>query len=199
MKLIRLFYSLGFYGLIRLCFALILSKLLFPSARIIKFPFYIRREGKLILGNGFSSNAGLVIDLYGTNSQLIIGKNVMANYRLHIGVCDFVSIGENTLFGSDCLVMDHSHGCYEGKNSSDPSIPPNNRKLYSKPIIIGKNCWLGDKVSVLPGVTIGDGVVIGAGSIVTHDLPENTIAVGCPARVIKVFDRVKYEWISYKE
>ena len=195
MKLFKLCYSLGFIGLIRLSFAVVLSKILFPRARLIRFPFYIRREGKMHLGNGFSSNAGLIIDVYGPNSKLIIEKNVMANYRLHIGVCDFVSIGENTLFGSDCLVMDHSHGCYEGENSSNPLTPPNRRKLFAKPIKIGKNCWIGDKVSVLPGVTIGDSVVVGAGSIVTHDLPQNVVAVGCPAKVIKTFDTTKNKWV----
>ena len=199
MKLFKLCTSLGIYGMLRLSFSLILSKTLYPQARLIKFPFYIRREGKMILGTGFSSNPGLVIDIYGTNSQLIIGNNVMANYRLHIGVSDFVSIGENTLFGSDCLVMDHLHGCYTGKKSIHPNTPPNQRDLFSKPIKIGKNCWLGDKVCVLPGVTIGDGVIIGAGSIVTHDLPENTVAVGTPAKVIKNFDLIKQEWILCKD
>ncbi|MDA9816926.1 acetyltransferase [Alphaproteobacteria bacterium] len=198
MKLLKLYRSLGIYGIIRLICSFIFSKILYPQARIIRLPFYIRCEGKIVLGKGFSSNSGLVIDVYGNNSKLVIGKNVIANYRLHIGVCEYVSIGENTLFGSDCLIMDHSHGCYKGQKSSNPNTAPNERDLFSKPIKIGKNCWFGDKVSILPGVTVGNGVVIGAGSVVTHDLPANIVAVGSPAKVIKSFDFVKQEWIPWK-
>ena len=59
---------------------------------------------------------------------------------------------------------------------------------YNMPVHIGKNCWLGAGVIVLPGVTIGDNVVIGAGSIVNKDIPSNVVAVGNPCRVIKKID-----------
>lgn len=198
MKYIKIFTSLGVYGSVRLLFSIFLSKICFPYARLVRFPFYVRREGNISIGKGFSANAGLVIDVYGKESKLEIGENVIANYRLHIGVCNFVSIGKNTLFGSDCLIMDHSHGSYQGEDSSPPSTPPNKRKLFTNPINIGINCWLGDKVSILPGVSIGDGVVIGAGSIVTKNLPSNTIAVGNPAKVIKKFDPSKKEWVPIR-
>jgi len=186
--------SLGLLGIVRLMFSLALSKAYFPSARIVRFPFYIRKEGKLKIGNGFSANAGLVIDIYGQESQLIIGDNVMANYRLHIGSAKYIKIGSNTLFGSDCTVMDHSHGGYKGKFHSDPSIPPVKRDLVSSPIVIGNNCWFGDRVFIMPGVTIGDGVVVGAGSIVTKDIPANSLVVGAPAKIIKKFSNVTKRW-----
>ena len=59
----------------------------------------------------------------------------------------------------------------------------------AKPIKIGKNCWLGGSVVVLPGVTIGDGCVIGAGAVVTKDIPENSLAVGNPAKVIRTIEQ----------
>ena len=192
--IIKTVKSLGLLGIIRLMFSTTLSKLCFPSARIVRFPFYIRREGKLKIGNGFSANAGLVLDVYGQDSQLIIGDNVMANYRLHIGSAKYIKIGSNTLFGSDCTVMDHSHGGYKGKFHSDPSIAPVKRDLVSLPIVIGNNCWFGDRVFIMPGVTIGDGVVVGAGSIVTKDLPTNTLAIGAPAKIIKKFSNVTKRW-----
>jgi lipopolysaccharide O-acetyltransferase len=192
--IIKTVKSLGLLGIIRLMFSTTLSKLCFPSARIVRFPFYIRREGKLKIGNGFSANAGLVLDVYGQDSQLIIGDNVMANYRLHIGSAKYIKIGSNTLFGSDCTVMDHSHGGYKGKFHSDPSIAPVKRDLVSLPIVIGNNCWFGDRVFIMPGVTIGDGVVVGAGSIVTKDLPTNSLAVGAPAKIIKKFSNVTKRW-----
>ena len=192
--IIKTVKSLGLLGIIRLMFSTALSKLCFPSARIVRFPFYIRREGKLKIGNGFSANAGLVLDVYGQDSQLIIGDNVMANYRLHIGSAKYIKIGSNALFGSDCTVMDHSHGGYKGKFHSDPSIAPVKRDLVSLPIVIGNNCWFGDRVFIMPGVTIGDGVVVGAGSIVTKDLPTNSLAVGAPAKIIKKFSNVTKRW-----
>jgi lipopolysaccharide O-acetyltransferase len=142
----------------------------------------------------FSANVGLIIDVFGKDTNLIIEQNVMANYRLHIGSAKYVKIGSNTLFGSDCSVIDHSHGGYNGKFQSDPSIPPVKRELVSSPIIIGKNCWFGDRVSIMPGVTIGDGVVVGAGSIVTKDIQSNSLAVGVPAKIIKKFSNEKKKW-----
>ncbi len=192
--ILNTFTSLGLFGTMRLVFSYVLSKFFFPNARIIRYPFYIRKEGKLKIQSGFSANAGLVIDIYGKESKLNIGKDVMANYRLHIGVANSIAIGSNTLFGSDCLVIDHSHGGYGGKFNTHPSIAPVKRELVSLPIVIGKNCWFGDRVSVMPGVTIGDGVVVGAGSIVTKDLPSNTLAVGVPARVIKKFSDSTLRW-----
>lgn len=71
----------------------------------------------------------------------------------------------------------------------EADIPPHMRHLVSKgEIIIGRNVWIGDKVSIFGGVTIGDNVIIGAGSIVTHDLPSNCMAAGIPAKVIKSLD-----------
>lgn len=199
MKGLMVLKSLGLWGSFRLALNLVFSKLLFPSARLVRFPFYIRREGRVQIGNGFSANPGLILDTYGKHSRLIIGKNVMANYRLHIGACDCVEIGSGTLFGSDCLVIDHSHGSYGPDIHSDPAVSPQLRPLSVQAIKIGKKCWLGDRVSVMPGVTIGDGVVVGAGSIVTTDLPANVVAVGAPARIVKRYNSVTSEWLSEKD
>ena len=166
-NIIKTLKSLGFFGCFRLIVALIISKFFFPNARIVRYPFYIRKEGRLKIGAGFSANVGLILDVFGKNSQLIIGDNVMANYRLHIGAAKYIKIGINTLFGSDCTVMDHSHGGYKGEFHSNPLISPVKRELVSSPVVIGNNCWFGDRVFIMPGVTIGDGVVIGAGAIVT--------------------------------
>lgn len=194
MKKIKLLLSIGLIGSFRLIFSLIISKLCFPNARIIRYPFFIRNEGKLSIGKGFSTNAGLVLDVYGKNAKLIIGDNVMANYRLHIGSAKYIKIGSNTLFGSDCTVIDHSHGGYKGEFHSNPLEPPVTREIISLPIVIGKNCWFGDRVFIMPGVTIGDGVVVGAGSVVTKDILPNSLAVGSPAKVIKKFSEKTQRW-----
>jgi lipopolysaccharide O-acetyltransferase len=193
-ELVKKTRGIGLYGFIRLSFNYIVSKIFFPSARIVRLPFYLRKEGNINIGSGFSSNAGLIIDSYGEDSVITIGKNVMANYRLHIGCIKKIIIGENTLFGSDCLVIDHSHGDYGKLSHSSPLIPPSRRELFYAPVVIGSNCWLGDQVSVMPGVSIGDGVVIGAGSVVVKDIPPYSIAVGVPAVVIKKYDFNTKQW-----
>jgi lipopolysaccharide O-acetyltransferase len=77
---------------------------------------------------------------------------------------------------------------------SDPSVPPVKRDVISSPIVIGSNCWFGDRVFITQGVTIGDGVVVGAGSIVTKDIPSNSLAVGVPAKIIKKFSNTTKRW-----
>ena len=91
-------------------------------------------------------------------------------------------IGDNFLSGKWVTIVDNGHG----ETNQELLESPSQRKLFSKgPVIIGKNVWLGDKVTVLPGVTIGDGVVVGANSVVTKDIPAYSVACGNPAKVIK--------------
>ena len=82
---------------------------------------------------------------------------------------------------SRIFITDHFHGSV---NKSDILTPPSKRPLSSKPVCIGNNVWIGEGVCVMPGVTIGDNVIIGANAVVTHDVPDNSIAVGIPAKVI---------------
>ena len=193
--------SLGIIGLIRLFINLCFTKLMFPQARIVRWPFYIRNEGTLIIGRGFSSNPGLVIDVYGPTSEVIIAEGVMTNYRLHIGAANKVSIGAFTLIGSDCLIIDHSHGDYSNiaELCCSPDTAPVGRKLSARSISIGRNCWLGDKVAILGGVSLGDGVVVGAGSVVTKSFPNNVMIAGSPAKIVKRYDGARKAWYRTSE
>ena len=93
-----------------------------------------------------------------------------------------IYIGDGTLIGHQTVLATLDHGF----------LPEERQDLLPKPIHIGKNVWIGSNSTILSGVTIGDNAVIGAGSVVTKDVPENMIAVGCPARVIKsIFDMDK--------
>ncbi|MFK7847212.1 MAG: DapH/DapD/GlmU-related protein [Rhodothermales bacterium] len=136
----------------------------------------------------------MIIDVLDKSASVSVGCDVYANYRLHIGAKFWVEIGDNCLFGSDCLIIDHNHGRYIGDFQSYPSENPVDRILTGGGIKIGSNCWFGDRVTVLPGVTIGSGVVVGVGAVVTHDLPSDVIAVGAPAKVIKRFDHDSGVW-----
>ena len=115
--------------------------------------------------------------------EIIIGNNCWIGEYSHITAINKITIGDGLLTGRFVYIGDNSHG---NLTSEESSIPPSQRHLTTKgEIKIGNNVWICDKVSILSGVTIGDNVIIGAGSIVTHDIPSNSVAAGMPARVIK--------------
>lgn len=105
------------------------------------------------------------------------GKYVYANFNLTLVDDTHIYVGDYTLIGPNVVLATAGH----------PILPELREKAYqfNMPIHIGKNCWLGAGVVVLPGVTIGDNTVIGAGSIVTKDIPSGVIAVGNPCRVLR--------------
>lgn len=116
-----------------------------------------------------------------------IGNNFYANNGLTIlDVCPVV-IGDNCFFGPNVSILTPLHPLrYQERNQYfDESIGRNTDKEYGAPITIGDNCWFGGNVTVLPGVTIGNGCVIGAGSVVTHDIPDNYLAYGNPCKAIR--------------
>lgn len=105
------------------------------------------------------------------------GKNVYANFGLTLVDDTHIYVGDGTMFGPNCVIATAGHPI-------DPEL--RERQLqYNIPVHIGKNCWLGAGVLVMPGVTIGDNTVIGAGSVVTKDIPANVIAVGNPCKVLR--------------
>jgi hypothetical protein len=105
------------------------------------------------------------------------GKNVYANYNLTAVDDTHIYVGDNTMIAPNVILASAAH----------PLDPEERRKgyQYNQPVHIGKNCWLGAGVIVVPGVSIGDDTVIGAGSVVTKDIPSGVVAVGNPCRVIK--------------
>ena len=106
-----------------------------------------------------------------------LGKNVYANFNLVLVDDSHIYIGDNTLIAPNVVISTAGH----------PILPELREKGYqfNAEIHIGKNCWLGAGVKVMPGVTIGDNTVIGAGSVVTHDIPANVVAVGVPCKVMR--------------
>ena len=109
------------------------------------------------------------------------GKNVYANYNLTAVDDTHIYVGDNTMIAPNVILASAAH----------PLDPEERRKgyQYNQPVHIGKNCWLGAGVIVVPGVSIGDDTVIGAGSVVTKDIPSGVVAVGNPCRVIKEIKR----------
>ena len=109
--------------------------------------------------------------------QISIGKRFFANFNFVVLDEAHVTIGDDCFIGPNVSI-------YTACHSTDP-VERNSRREWAKPVIIGNNVWIGGSVTILPGVTIGDNVTIGAGSVVTRDIPSNSVAVGNPCKVIK--------------
>ncbi len=152
---------------------------------------YVRGGQIIIIGNNFYCYWGVRIETYSChngmkfNPQIIIGNNVSINPDCHIGAINRIEIHDGVLMASRVFITDHFHGKI---NREELLVSPQKRILFAKgTVIIKKNAWLGEGVAVMPGVTIGENSVIGANAVVTKDIPDNSIAVGIPAKVIKQF------------
>lgn len=106
-----------------------------------------------------------------------VGKRFFANFNFVVLDEALVTIGDDCFVGPNVSI-------YTACHSTDP-VERNSRKEWALPVTIGDNCWIGGSVTILAGVTVGEGSTIGAGSVVTHDIPAHSVAVGNPARVIR--------------
>lgn len=110
---------------------------------------------------------------YGRN--ISIGEGSYLNFNCNFVDDGKITIGKRVMFGPAVTIATVGH----------PIHPDMREYMYTDPVTIGDNCWIGGGVTICPGVTIGKNSVIGAGSVVIHDIPENSVAVGNPCRVIR--------------
>ncbi len=110
-------------------------------------------------------------------NRISIGEGSMVNFNGVFLDGGGITIGAHTLIGPNCqlLTPDHPHDYLERRQTIETGLP----------IRIGDDCWLGGGVIVCPGVTIGNRVIVGAGSVVTHDIPDDVVVAGNPAKIIK--------------
>ncbi|CBX94790.1 hypothetical protein IAQ61_009449 [Plenodomus lingam] len=120
---------------------------------------------------------------YGCNISL--GKRFYSNFNLTILDCSLVTIGDRCMFGPNVSIFAATHEA-EVQSRRD-------NIEYGRPVTIGDDCWIGGNVVILPGVTIGRGCTIGAMSVVSRDIPEFSVALGQPAKVVKKVKEVPLE------
>lgn len=108
---------------------------------------------------------------------------MQVNDYVHIASIESVTIGRDTLIASKVFITDHNHGSFKHSDPmSSPNIPPDMRTLESSAVVIGQRVWLGENVTVLPGTIIGNGVVVGANSVVRGSIPEKYCHCGSTSK-----------------
>lgn len=161
---------------------------------IVRGPFTVYGSDKIIIGNNFKAGSGLILQTWetyqgektGYKPELKIGDNVTLSPNIQISCLCSVTIGNGVLMGNGVFICDNSHG----NTNFISDVAPCDRKLeYGGRVIIGDNVWIGKNVCILPNVSIGEGAIIGANAVVTHDIPDFSVAAGVPAKVIKEMKR----------
>lgn len=150
-------------------------------------PLLLQGRGKISFGSNVQIGVTASPNFYShysylearnAESEISIGNNVSINNAFSAVAFSKITIHDNVLIGVNCAIIDNDgHNLSIDKRTSD--------EVNAAPVVVGENVFLGDNVTLLKGVTIGKNSVIGNGSIVTKDIPENVIAAGNPATVIR--------------
>lgn len=136
---------------------------------------WIGDDGFVVVGPGCVIDRGATIECHGV---LEVGARVVFGHHVTLGIRERVVIGADTMIADLVSIRDHDHAF------DDPGTPVREQGMRTAPVTIGADVWLGSKVTVLRGVTIGDRAVVGAGAVVTRDVPAGAVAVGVPAKVV---------------
>lgn len=168
------------------------TAMMFANAKSVFFPTDLSSRGEdcITIGEGTHIAEHCVLTAWKKtcaggdfHPEIVIGKNCDFGMWNHISATNSIRIGDNLLTGKWVTIIDNSHG---ETDFATLQQPPLMRLVTSKgPIIIGNNVWIGDKATILPNVTIGDGAVIAANAVVTKDVPAYSVVAGIPAKVIK--------------
>lgn len=152
----------------------------------------LKRIKKMSLGKNVTFGRDTRINFYDESDEikLTIGDNSYFCNRNTILCGGNVTIGINVLVASDVCITSENHSI-----NPESDIPYMHQELVFGDVSIGDGTWIGEKVMILPGVTIGSKCVIGAGSVVTKNIPDRCIAVGNPAHVVKQYDCNNKRWI----
>lgn len=139
----------------------------------------LARGGTLHIGERCVIDREMTIECRG---HLSIGARAIIGHHCTLAAYESLIIGDDTMLAEMVSIRDHDHGF------SALETPIWDQEMVCAPTIIGRNVWLGAKVTVIKGVSIGDGAIVGANAVVTRDVPANAIVAGVPARVIRMRD-----------
>ena len=141
----------------------------------------VRPGGSMRIGAGFVTDDDVLIAASGS---LTLGDNVFINSGSRLVAHESIEIGSNVVIAANVSILDHDHRTsVEGGR-----LVIDGDRFVTAPIRIGSNVWLGDKATVLKGVSIGDNVIVGANSVVTKDVASGSVVAGVPARLIRSLD-----------
>jgi acetyltransferase-like isoleucine patch superfamily enzyme len=164
----------------------------FPSAKFgarcdIRKGFHLvlHPSGRVLVGERCVLDRDMTVECAGT---LSIGARTIFGHHCTVAAQEHLSIGEDCLIAEMVSIRDHDH-CFD-----ELDVPIRVQGSKSAPINIGNNVWIGGKATITKGITIGDGAIIGANSVVTRDIPSFAIAVGAPARVIRMRKQTENEY-----
>jgi|SRR5690606_1399910 len=160
-----------------------MPKTILNRVRQIFYRLKMKKHGVLIYNNTIIKNVNFLgsakIEPYCRiigDSKIVIGSDFYINSDCHL--YGEITIGENVMIGPKTIIWGRDHGMAL-------DMPMNKQKHNSSPILIGDDVWIGARVTILKGVKIGNGVVVGAGSLVTKDIPDFAVVIGNPAKIIK--------------
>ncbi len=161
---------------------------------LIYNPLLITNKKNIYMGDNVFFRDGARIEIIKEwqnqkfDSKLVIGSNTSFEQNSHITSAGSIKIGHDCVFSARTMITNINH---DYKTLSTNVLK---QKLICNDVVIGDYCFVGMDVKIFPGVTIGDNVIIGANSIVMHDIPSYCVAVGCPAKVIKKYNFDSKEW-----
>jgi len=170
-----------------LAFCTLFTFLFYRHCRLIRLPIILRRSKNIYFGDRFTCGYNNRIEVFSDVGLIRFGSDVQINDMCHITSLESVCIGDNVMIASRVFISDHNHGFYKDPGRSDLtqiSLPPRLRDCHCDPVVIEDMVWIGEGVCILPGVTLGMGCIVGAGSVVTKSFPPYSVCVGNPAKLL---------------
>ena len=158
-------------------------------------PLFLSNEQYVVVGNNVRIKDGYRIECYphfykwDYKPKLILEDGVIIGHGFTGLVADTIKIGKNSIFAGNVTLISENHGM-----NPEIDTPYHAQELSTGPIEIGEGCWLGQNVSVLPGVKIGIKCIIATNAVVTKNIPDYCIAAGSPARIIKKYSFENHKW-----
>ncbi len=136
---------------------------------------------RITIGDGCSLHRGVTLWTHAFGSgrgEIVLGRRITMLHNVTLNSWERIEVGDESAFGDGCYVQDNDHGM-------EPGTPIMRQPCHGAPITIGSDVWFGARCMVLKGVSVGDGTVVGGGSVVVKSLPAGVVAVGVPCRPIK--------------